>query len=127
MDLNRILIVDDSDPDQFLAKVIIEKFNDNIEILQAYDGQEALELLDQVSQQPDLILLDINMPVMDGHEFLEQYSKRDEQTSVVVMLTSSDQQKDKERSHAYECTKDYLSKPLKPSDLEGLAALEIAH
>jgi len=59
-------------------------------VLQAYDGQEALEVLKDLDTQPDVIFLDINMPRMNGHEFLEEYSKWDKCSVVIIMLTSSD-------------------------------------
>ena len=113
-----VMIVDDSEADQFLAVITIENLEEEITVLQAYDGQEALDILDGLSAQPDFIFLDINMPVMNGHEFLREYSNREMQASVVVMLTSSLQERDKERSLAYQCVKEYFTKPLEESDLE---------
>ncbi len=110
--MTTIMIIDDSEPDQFLSKIAIQKHDPSIEILQAYDGQEGLDILSDLDQQPDVIFLDINMPRMNGHEFLEQYSTWDVQGAVIVMLTSSDQDCDKERSLAYNCVKRYLTKPL---------------
>lgn len=112
MQLNKVLIIDDSEADQFLASSTIKKFDPNIEIFTAYDGEEALELLDQMSEQPDAIFLDINMPVMDGHEFLKAYSQKNTHAAVVIMLTSSDQTKDTESASAYDFVKKYLTKPL---------------
>ena len=53
--MQKVLIVDDSESDQFIAKFTIEEFDENIEVLQTYNGQEALELLDQMNEQPDVI------------------------------------------------------------------------
>lgn len=117
--MNTVMIVDDSESDQFLSKVIIEKVNPDIRVLQAYDGQEALEILADLPKQPDVIFLDINMPRMNGHEFLAKYDACEEQTVVVVMLTSSDQERDKEKSMSYKCVKKYFTKPL---DTPALAA-----
>ena len=115
--MGSVMIVDDSESDQFLSKVIIEKLNPDIKILQAYDGQEALEILADLPKQPDVIFLDINMPRMNGHEFLEKYKTWEEQATVVIMLTSSDQERDKEKSMAYKCVKKYFTKPLDTSAL----------
>lgn len=112
------MIIDDNEADQFLTKLIVEEFDSNIESLQAYDGQEALDILSKLPKQPSVILLDINMPRMDGHEFLHEYTQWTEQTAVVVMLTSSDQEQDKEKSLSYKCVKQYITKPLKPTALE---------
>ena len=106
--MNSVMIVDDSESDQFLSKIIIEKFNPDIRILQAYDGQEALEILANLPKQPDVIFLDINMPRINGHEFLDKYEKWEEQVAIVIMLTSSDQERDKDKSMSYICVKNYL-------------------
>jgi len=118
------MIIDDSEADHFLAKDMIQKYNPNITVLQAYDGEEALEILTPMKEQPDVIFLDINMPRMNGHEFLENYSKQEKQAPVIVMLTSSDQEKDKERSQAYQCVKKYCSKPLDIEVLEEIQNLQ---
>ena len=110
--MGSVMIVDDSESDQFLSKVIIEKLNPDIKILQAYDGQEALEILADLPKQPNVIFLDINMPRMNGHEFLKNYHACEEQAVVVIMLTSSDQERDKEKSMSYIYVNRYFTKPL---------------
>lgn len=120
MSMKSVMIVDDSEADQLLAKMIIREFDSEIEILQAYDGQEALEILADLPKQPDVIFLDINMPRMNGHEFLEVYETWKTHAMVVIMLTSSDQEKDKERSMAHKCVKKYFTKPLEIQALETL-------
>lgn len=113
-----VLVVEDSEPDQFLCKVMLERFDPDINVMQAYDGQEALDFLAGAGErQPDLIFLDINMPGMDGYEFLEKYcgKKSDvipvDKRADIVMLTSSSFAGDRERSLSYDCVKDYLMKP----------------
>lgn len=123
MRLRKIFIIDDSEVDQFLSKIVIEEFDASIEIVEAADGREALIMLEKMDEQPDVILLDINMPVMDGHEFLKEYSAAGYESAVVVMLTSSEQEQDKAGSQAYQCVKKYLSKPLESSDLEAITKL----
>lgn len=120
MSMKSAMIVDDSEGDQLLAKMIIAEFDSEIEILQAYDGQEALEILTDLPKQPDVIFLDINMPRMNGHDFLEVYETWENHAVVVIMLTSSDQEKDKERSLAHKCVKKYFTKPLDVVSLEAL-------
>jgi CheY-like chemotaxis protein len=117
------MIVDDSEPDQYLAQHIIEEFDPNIEILTAFDGQEALDILGGLSQQPDVIFLDINMPRMNGHEFLAEYETWDNCSVVIIMLTSSDQDLDKEKSKAHKSVIDYFTKPLAVSQLEKVSVI----
>lgn len=119
MSLLSVMIVDDSEADQFISKFLLEKYDPNVEVLQAYDGQEALDVLDSVEQQPTVIFLDINMPRMNGLEFLAAYDKRGENgSSIVVMLTSSDHKKDVDASMSYKSVKEYLTKPLGVEYLE---------
>ncbi len=126
MILSRVIVVDDCDADQFISKIIINRYDSNIEVLQAYDGEEALDILDSQENKPQVIFLDINMPRMDGHEFLKIYSERkDQQAPVVVMLTSSSQERDKESCRTHQCVKQYLEKPLKKEDLEQVCKIII--
>ena len=121
--MQKIMVVEDSDSDQFLNELVIKSVNENIEIIKAYDGQEAIEILES-GENPDVILLDINMPRMNGHEFLEEYYKEKEQDiPVVVMLTSSDQEKDKEQTQSYACVRDYILKPLEEKDMDKIKAV----
>ena len=113
--IKSVLIVDDSEIDQLNAAYAFEDYDPSIELLKAYDGSEALDILESVDTLPDLIFLDINMPGMDGHEFLEEYDKRGGIKAVVVMLTSSDQTADRSKCEGYDFVKDYAVKPLEPS------------
>lgn len=116
--ISSVIIVEDSEPDQFLCKIMLERYDPDIEILQAYDGQEALDILSKCDKQPDMILLDINMPGMDGYEFLDTYCKDtycntpDCNKAKIVMLTSSAYEGDRKRSMAYGCVSGYIMKPL---------------
>lgn len=122
--MNTILIIDDSEPDQFYSEMVLEEVAGEIRLMKAYDGQEALEILAKHEVVPDLILLDINMPRMDGHEFLEAWTEGNTRDiPVVVMLTSSNQKQDKDRAFAYKCVKDYMVKPITPESVETLKKL----
>ena len=94
----------------------------SIELLAAFDGQQALDLLVSLDAPPEVIFLDINMPLMDGHEFLSEYSKNSSNSSVVVMLTSSDQTVDIEKCMKYAVVLDYINKPLQVEHLVTLDA-----
>jgi CheY-like chemotaxis protein len=120
MIFSSVMIVDDNEADQYLTKAIVENFAPDAEIIQAYDGQQALELLGELDEAPDFIFLDINMPGMNGFEFLEKYQSLNDAKSPVLMLTSSDQEADQKKAKVYACVKAYLVKPLAGSHLKQL-------
>lgn len=121
MIIKSIMVIDDSEADQFLASSVIEEFDPQIVVFQTYDGQEALNMLEVLNKQPDVIFLDVNMPVMNGHEFLEIYSRQENRSSIIIMLTTSDHDKDREQSGAYDCVKQYINKPLEVTHFEAIA------
>lgn len=120
-----LLVVEDSEIDQYIVKYMIQKFDPELEILQALDGQEALEILTMLKEQPIIIFLDINMPRMNGHEFLEEYENSILIKTPVIMLSSSFQKTDIERCLMYRCVKKYIAKPLDEPNLKSV--LELAN
>lgn len=111
MPMKSILVVDDEENDQFICEYTIRKFDPSIEVIKAYDGTEALVVLRRTT--PDAIILDINMPVMNGFEFLDRYATDfTTHAPVVAMLTSSHLGSDRERAMAYYFVKNYFEKPL---------------
>lgn len=123
MSIKVAMVIDDSDEDQFIAKMELEEFDETIKILQAYDGCEALEILSSLDVQPDVIFLDVNMPRMNGLEFLEEYNNMPSQAKVVVMLTSSDYSKDKDTAMKYSFVKDYFLKSINVDDIKKIAQM----
>jgi CheY-like chemotaxis protein len=117
-----ILIVDDSEYDQLICRYNIESLDKDISILQAYDGQEALDILAQRTSPPDIILLDINMPRMDGFAFLEHFKTDFVENSVaqntrIAMLSSSINERDKQSSAPYPFVENILVKPITTESL----------
>lgn len=94
-----ILLVDDDETTNFVNQLLLEHMEVTDQVLVAYNGRQALTLIQQQCC-PTLILLDINMPVMNGFEFIEAYEGLElpnKQSVVVVMLTTSLNPKDMER------------------------------
>lgn len=119
--LKCILIIDDDEPTNFFTNIILEDADctDQIRIVQS--GREALDYLaksesndvDPDFPSPDLIFLDINMPAMDGWEFLEEYKKLHKRHKViVVMLTTSLFPEDKLKSKEIPEIAGFENKPL---------------
>lgn len=120
MTIKKIMIVDDSDADHYLTEIVVQDYDEDLTVVKAFDGEEALEMLPTMDEPPCLILLDINMPRMGGFEFLENYKDLDTKPSVVVMLSSSDQDHDKSKALEFDEVSEYIVKPLDLADLEGI-------
>ncbi|MGB1557443.1 MAG: response regulator [Oceanococcaceae bacterium] len=118
--LKSILLVDDNEIDTFFHRSVLEKMGVVEHIAEAYDGQEALDYLQQAEQMPELIFLDINMPIMDGWEFLERFKQSgfDHRTVVVMMLTTSLNPDDAERAARLQELSGFITKPLKEEDMQ---------
>jgi CheY-like chemotaxis protein len=104
----RILLVEDEDINNYIAARLIQKAMPGAAIASCLHGKQAMELLMEAkhdaSKLPDIILLDINMPVMNGWEFLDEYSRRKidpEGKCAIFILSSSVYNDDISRAHAY--------------------------
>jgi len=119
--IRNILMIEDSAGDRLLAEMTIKNAALDINMSFACDGQEGLEVISQLDEMPELILLDINMPRMNGYEFLEEYTKNHNSVPpIIAMLTSSSQKADREKAGQFACVKDYLVKPLTAEKLKKL-------
>ena len=124
--LNCILLIDDDEPTNFLNKLTLEQAGCARHIRVAPGGQAALDYLRGNSEEylrPDLIFLDINMPAMDGWEFLEKYrelSQEKKSHTVLIMLTTSLNPDDEKRTLAIPEVSGFEHKPLNQARLEGL-------
>lgn len=127
MKLRDVLIIDDSDADLLYSRLILEGAQVAERVITLGTAQEALDHLQQPEgHRVDLILLDINMPEMDGFAFLQTYQGLhvgQQAQAVVVMLTSSPDPVDRERALAFACVKGYVVKPIDLESARGLTAL----
>jgi two-component system chemotaxis response regulator CheY len=109
----KMLTVDDSQSVRKLVKFTLKA--KGFQVSSACDGLEALDLLKQ--EEFDAIILDINMPRMNGLEFLKQIKANDQYASIpVIMLTTEGQDDDKDKAVALGATA-YMVKPFKPTQL----------
>jgi CheY-like chemotaxis protein len=128
--VNCILLIDDNPADNDFHKIIIKEANicDHIEVV--LNGLEALEYIRKSADsendgkkfpKPNIIFLDINMPRMNGFEFLDEYKKLDEKLKsevVIVMLTTSLNPDDAKRAKENSEVKEFQNKPLTVESLK---------
>jgi len=115
--------------DDLIASYVIKKIVDDHSRIQSSivyaNGLEAFKALEKKDQIPDLILLDINMPVMDGWEFLEAFGNTPKEKDIpVFILSSSIDPEDKKRASTYKNeVKGFFSKPFTDKKLEEILNL----
>jgi CheY-like chemotaxis protein len=108
----QVLLVEDSEADRCLFEAMLEELSEDVSVIQAFDGEQARCMLVENEVFPSIIFLDINMPKMDGHEFLAcNESLLTEQNVQVYMLSSSGREQDKAEAASYSCVKGYIEKP----------------
>lgn len=120
--LNCVLVIDDDEPTNFFTEMILQEAGCVKHIKLVQSGQEALDYLTkseltgsdpETHPSPDLIFLDINMPAMNGWEFLEEYRKLQiAERIIVVMLTTSLFPEDKSKADETPEISGFENKPL---------------
>ena len=119
--MSKVFIIDDDPIHQRIAQIMITKhriFDEYISFTEAANGLKFLgENHDKIDLLPDVILLDLNMPVMDGWDFLEGFDKIKNGLAKkirIFIVSSSVDEKDISRSQTYTDVKGFISKPLTP-------------
>jgi len=122
-----ICIVDDDDIYQFTVVKTLELLEFEKNIMSFSDGEEALNFLinnfNKNQKLPDVIFLDINMPIMDGFQFMEEYGKiksRLSKKTVIYMVSSSVDPIDIEKAKRISDVSDYIIKPIEPGKLKNV-------
>lgn len=123
--LEKVLCVDDDPITLMLCKKVIVKATFSKEIIFAQNGQEAIEVLKKTKDTglPELIFLDLNMPVMNGWDFLNEFSSSSIDPSnklMVIILSSTIDPADYEKAKDYACVSHFLSKPITVEMLDKL-------
>lgn len=119
----KICIIDDDNTCHFIARLLISKILVDPDILQFFNGQEAFDFIETWQHKPEslpnLILLDINMPVANGWKFLDMLRELGNQYQPAIYITSSSQdQRDFSRMQTYGEVKGFLPKPVSKDILE---------
>lgn len=125
--LKNILVIDDDRILQLICKQIIKNYDPQIKVDGFLNAEEALNHLGHLAEHlnghivPDLILLDLNMPKIDGWEFLEQARKikfKEKENIVIAILSSSVFPEDKMKASQYGEIAEYIEKPLTKTHLD---------
>jgi CheY-like chemotaxis protein len=124
--LNKVLIVDDDNASSYLTRIVLEEMDITDRVYTVETGEEALDFVkknavptnppggDNADEYPNLIFLDINMPVMDGFEFLDHFETLHSSNLTnfhVVLLTTSINERDVEKAKKYNILS-YMEKPI---------------
>lgn len=124
--LDSVMLIDDDEITNFINEHLLQEIEVAEHIIVATDGLEGIEQVrsryEAGQNCPELIFIDINMPVMDGFAFLEEYQQMNlpnHESVVLVMLTSSENQKDIEQIKQ-STNVDYLNKPLTKEKLQNI-------
>ncbi len=126
--VNKVMLVDDNEVDTFVNVKVLQ-FNDFCnETVDFTTVEEALEYMKVCEQDmnllPEVILLDLNMPIKSGYLFLDEFQKLDPEVHEkckVVILTSSENFKDRYLTENHPMVYDFFNKPLLDENLESLA------
>jgi CheY-like chemotaxis protein len=126
--VEKTVLIDDSDIDLFIQRRFLEVYNFSDELVLYKSAEDALDWLHGINGEgaPDVIFLDLNMPESDGFSFLQSFIALPEKIktkSKIVVLTSSNSLKDREQAFSFENVIQFITKPLKQSDIEELKRL----
>lgn len=118
------ILIDDSEIDLFIQRRFLEVYAFSNNIISYKSAQEAIDALGQPrAKSPDIVFLDLNMPNIDGFEFLKTFNQMPESVTDkvrIVVLTSSNNKKDKIEAAQHKNVIHYITKPIKQSDIEDL-------
>jgi CheY-like chemotaxis protein len=121
------LLIDDDTDDHELVLTGIRRTSTPVRFITAKNGLEALAILQSIYRKPDLILLDLNMPIMDGRQFFGEFKKLHELRAVpVVVLTTSDEEHDRKELLSMGA-RDFFTKPDSANEWEQMLNKVVAN
>jgi len=127
-----VLLVDDDEINNFISIKLIKKALLNTEIMACLNGKFAIDQLVEIQRKdpdkmPDYILLDINMPIMNGWEFLDEFKRLNIDAvgkCKIFIISSSVFSNDINKARSYPLVKDFISKPLNVDKIKELFTVE---
>ena len=111
-----ILVVEDDTALNDAYKMILGTISQHA-VLTAYNGQEALDVIAKQQKDPTIILLDLNMPVMSGIEFLREYQAKNHPGSTIIVFSNYDSHRDIDEAHELGVDRYGLKARIAPKDL----------
>ncbi|MEM7658427.1 MAG: response regulator [Bacteroidota bacterium] len=116
----RLLLIDDDEVNNLLFVRMVKEHRFMVSCATSLNGKKALKKLDRIVQKggyefPDIIIVDLLMPIMDGFEFLTVYQEKyaaDYPDTRVFMVSSSIDPRDKQKAKEFSCVTNFVSKPL---------------
>lgn len=126
--VDQTMLIDDSEIDLFIHRRFLELCQFSKELIACQSAETALEKLQNLNgnQPPDVIFLDLNMPVVDGFSFLKLFNQLPDKVkdhTRIVVLTSSNSVTDREQVFLYRNVVQMITKPIKQSDVDALRIL----
>jgi CheY-like chemotaxis protein len=117
-----IILVDDDPINNLINKRLITKLDISDKVEEYLDAEKAIERIRNLKiKDKVLILLDINMPVMNGWDFLNSYSEKfNNRNDKIVMLSSSIEAQDRQRAFSFDVVDGFLEKPLTPEKMKSI-------
>ena len=126
--MKKIVIIDDDPMYQLIVKHLIQKIDRTISVADYENGVDAIAGLSAMSPSdwPHVVFLDINMPIMDGWQFLAEAAERIpelSQRSRIYMLSTSIDNRDRDRAEAMPAVREYICKPVSQDKLKEIVDL----
>ena len=124
------IVIDDSRLDCLIAEKVIQNSNRHLSVTSYYNATEALDFIMRSAKTSDaktILIVDIQMPLMNGFEFIEAFEKLSEEIQekyIVNVLTSSTNRSDINRIQSYRSVKSQLNKPLTPQAFASILKYE---
>ncbi|RKR15018.1 response regulator receiver domain-containing protein [Maribacter vaceletii] len=126
--INSVCIIDDDSIYVYIVKRLMDECNFCNSIIEFENGKEGIEgiiNLNATKNLPNIIFLDLSMPIMSGWEFLDSFAKAtisNKEDIKIIVMSSSINPNEIEMIKAYPMVTDYIVKPITPSDLEKIAS-----
>lgn len=121
----KVYVIDDDPILQRIMSKMLGNFDSDVQVEMFLHGEEAINRLKEDEKLPDLIFLDINMPIMDAWDFIENYQKLNIEVVPIYILSSSIDYRDISKAENIDLIKDYLVKPLKKDRLIEICKREL--